>query len=122
MLFRSERPNGHQSCSAHHRVSVRALGPGSPSGGPPRWTGVGEDAAPVRVLQVDPSAFTPPYDHALCTALARMGEHVTLATSRFGYGDVPPALGYVRDEGAFYRFDPLEYRHPIVAERHQQFD
>jgi len=60
----------------------------------------------VRVLQVDPSAFTPPYDHALCTALARMGEHVTLATSRFGYGDVPPALGYVRDEGAFYRFQP----------------
>jgi glycosyltransferase involved in cell wall biosynthesis len=35
-----------------------------------------------------------------------MGEHVTLATSRFGYGDVPPALGYVRDEGAFYRFQP----------------
>ena len=60
----------------------------------------------MRVLQVDPSAFTPPYDHALCTALARMGEHVTLATSRFGYGDVPPALGYVRDEGAFYRFQP----------------
>jgi glycosyltransferase involved in cell wall biosynthesis len=60
----------------------------------------------VRILQVDPSAFTPPYDHALCTALARMGEQVTLATSRFGYGDVPPALGYVRDDRAFYRLQP----------------
>jgi glycosyltransferase involved in cell wall biosynthesis len=57
----------------------------------------------VRVLQVDPSAYTPPYDHALSTALARMGEQVTLATSRFGYGEVPPALGYVRDDRAFYR-------------------
>jgi glycosyltransferase involved in cell wall biosynthesis len=60
----------------------------------------------VRILQVDPSAYTPPYDHALSTALARMGEQVTLATSRFGYGDVPPALGYVRDDRAFYRLQP----------------
>jgi glycosyltransferase involved in cell wall biosynthesis len=60
----------------------------------------------VRILQVDPSAYTPPYDHALSTALAHLGEQVTLATSRFGYGDVPAALGYVRDARAFYRFQP----------------
>jgi glycosyltransferase involved in cell wall biosynthesis len=60
----------------------------------------------VRVLQVDPSAYTPPYDHALSTALARLGDQVTLATSRFGYGAVPAALGYVRDERAFYRLQP----------------
>ena len=38
---------------------------------------------------VDPSAYTPPYDHALCAALARAGADVELVTSRFAYGDVP---------------------------------
>jgi len=51
---------------------------------------------------VDPSAFTPPYDHALCTALARAGADVRLQTSRFGYGPVPAAAGYERVE-RFYR-------------------
>jgi glycosyltransferase involved in cell wall biosynthesis len=60
----------------------------------------------MRVLQVDASAFTPPYDHALCAALARAGAEVTLATSRFGYGDVPAPERYVRDERAFYRWQP----------------
>ena len=31
---------------------------------------------PVRVHVVDPSAYTPPYDHALCAALARAGADV----------------------------------------------
>jgi glycosyltransferase involved in cell wall biosynthesis len=61
---------------------------------------------PLRVLQVDPSAYTPPYDHALCTALAEAGAQVTLATSRFGYGEVPAPAGYVRDERAFYTLQP----------------
>jgi glycosyltransferase involved in cell wall biosynthesis len=56
----------------------------------------------VRVHLVDPSAFTPPYDRALAGALARGGADVTLATSRFGYGDVPAAEGYAVDE-RFYR-------------------
>ncbi|MBV9413924.1 MAG: glycosyltransferase, partial [Solirubrobacterales bacterium] len=43
---------------------------------------------------VDPSAFTPPYDHALSSALARAGAEVELITSRFGYGDVPEPDGY----------------------------
>jgi len=56
----------------------------------------------VRVHIVDPSAYTPPYDHALCRALARAGAEVTLVTSRFAYGSAPPADGYVRRE-LFYR-------------------
>ena len=56
----------------------------------------------MRVDVVDPSAFTPPYDHALCAALARAGAEVRLQTSRFGYGPVPAAEGYERVE-RFYR-------------------
>jgi glycosyltransferase involved in cell wall biosynthesis len=56
----------------------------------------------IRVDVVDPSAFTPPYDHALATALASAGAEVTLVTSRFVYGRVPAADGYRRDE-LFYR-------------------
>jgi glycosyltransferase involved in cell wall biosynthesis len=62
-------------------------------------------AAPMRVDVVDPSAYTPPYDRALCAALARAGVDVELVTSRFGYGDVPPAEGY-RVREAFYRWAP----------------
>jgi glycosyltransferase involved in cell wall biosynthesis len=54
---------------------------------------------------VDPSAFTPPYDHALCSALARAGAGVRLQTSRFGYGPVPAPAGYERVE-RFYRRSP----------------
>jgi glycosyltransferase involved in cell wall biosynthesis len=56
----------------------------------------------MRVHVVDPSAFTPPYDHALCSALARAGAEVELVTSRFAYGAVPDACGYTRRE-LFYR-------------------
>jgi glycosyltransferase involved in cell wall biosynthesis len=59
----------------------------------------------VRVHLVDPSAYTPPYDHALAAALARAGAAVHLYTSRFGYGPVAPAEGYERRE-AFYRWAP----------------
>jgi glycosyltransferase involved in cell wall biosynthesis len=52
----------------------------------------------MRVSMVDPPAFTPPYDHALCAALARAGAHVELVTSRFAYGDVPAAEGYALRE------------------------
>jgi glycosyltransferase involved in cell wall biosynthesis len=56
----------------------------------------------MRVHVVDPSAYTPPYDHALCRALGQLGAEVELFTSRFSYGAVPPADGYVRREW-FYR-------------------
>ncbi|MGI8711714.1 MAG: glycosyltransferase family 4 protein [Solirubrobacteraceae bacterium] len=48
----------------------------------------------MRASIVDPSAFTRPYDHALCTALAHAGAEVELVTSRFAYGDVPAPDGY----------------------------
>jgi len=59
----------------------------------------------VRVDLVDPSAFTPPYDRALAAALAAEGLDVRLVTSRFTYGEVPPAEGFAVDE-RFYRLQP----------------
>lgn len=62
----------------------------------------------MRVHQVDPSAFTPPYDHALCGALAARGLDVVLETSRFPYAEAPwdggraAAAGYELRE-RFYR-------------------
>jgi glycosyltransferase involved in cell wall biosynthesis len=59
--------------------------------------------AALRVHVVDPPAYTPPYDHALCAALARAGAEVTLVTTRFAHGDAPRPEGYARQE----RFYPL---------------
>ncbi len=62
----------------------------------------------MRVHQVDPSAFTPPYDHALCSALAARGLDVVLETTRFPYAEAPwdggraAAAGYELRE-RFYR-------------------
>ena len=56
----------------------------------------------MRVHVVDPSAFTPPYDHALARALAGAGAEVELITSRFAYGPVAAPDGYARRE-LFYR-------------------
>jgi glycosyltransferase involved in cell wall biosynthesis len=61
-----------------------------------------DSAAAVRVAVVDPSAYTPAYDHALCAALARAGATVQLVTSHFAYGEVPEPDGYLRQE-LFYR-------------------
>jgi glycosyltransferase involved in cell wall biosynthesis len=59
-------------------------------------------SVPVRIHVVDPAAYTPPYDHALCSALGAAGEQVTLFTSRFPYGAVAAPDGYTRSE-LFYR-------------------
>jgi glycosyltransferase involved in cell wall biosynthesis len=59
----------------------------------------------VRIDVVDPSAYTPPYDHALCTALARAGAAVRLQTSRFAYAAAPAPDGYERIV-RFYRRAP----------------
>ena len=56
----------------------------------------------MRVTVADPPAYTPPYDHALCAALAARGLEVTLATSHFRYGPAPAPHGYRREE-LFYR-------------------
>src|SRR3954451_408643 len=59
----------------------------------------------MRVSVVDPAAYTPPYDRALCAALARAGAEVELVSAPFPHGEVPPPRGYtVRED--FYRFAP----------------
>ena len=61
----------------------------------------------MRVQVVDPSAYTPPYDHSLCAALARDGAEVELVTSAFRYGAAPAPDGYALRQ----RF----YRHAVGA-------
>jgi glycosyltransferase involved in cell wall biosynthesis len=59
-------------------------------------------SATVRLHLVDPAAYTPPYDRALAAALAARPElDVTLVTSAFRHGEVPPAPG-VRVQERFY--------------------
>jgi glycosyltransferase involved in cell wall biosynthesis len=60
----------------------------------------------VRVVLADPPAFTPWYDHELAAALAQNDADVTVATSRFRFGDVPSPVGYRREE----RYYPLSSR------------
>jgi glycosyltransferase involved in cell wall biosynthesis len=74
-----------------HPIGGRAQGPA-----PIPWR------RPLRVEVVDPSAFTPPYDHALSAGLARAGAEVELVTSRFLYGPVPREDGYEVNQ-LFYR-------------------
>ncbi|MCA1690543.1 MAG: hypothetical protein LC720_09005 [Actinobacteria bacterium] len=54
----------------------------------------------MKVHVVDPAAYTPPYDHALCAGLAAAGAEVDLYTSRFAYGPVPEPAGYARHEAS----------------------
>src|SRR5919201_968549 len=56
----------------------------------------------MRIQVVDPSAYTAPYDHALCAALAHAGADVELITSSFAYGAAPAPDGYQLRE-LFYR-------------------
>jgi glycosyltransferase involved in cell wall biosynthesis len=74
----------------------------------------------MRVAVVDLPAYTPPYDRSLCAGLARAGADVTLLTSRFAHGEVPPADGYeVREP--FYRRSAAatgRARRPLRAAEH----
>jgi glycosyltransferase involved in cell wall biosynthesis len=63
----------------------------------------------VRVHVVDPPAYTPAYDHALCAALASTGLDVELFTSAFRYAELPAPDGYRRRE-FFYRRDARRRR------------
>ena len=56
-------------------------------------TSAQHNSRPMRVTVADPPAYTPPYDHALCEALADRGHDVTLATGHFRYGGVPEPHG-----------------------------
>jgi glycosyltransferase involved in cell wall biosynthesis len=76
----------------------------------------------MRVVLADPSAFTPPYDHALAAALARAGADVELVTSRFRFGAAPAPVGYKSRE-VFYPlssrlFGRSRLRVPLKAAEH----
>lgn len=70
----------------------------------------------MRVRVVDPPAYTPPYDHALCAALAAAGAQVELVTSEFRHGPRPKPDGYTLNDH-FYRMNgPLPVKlaqHPL---------
>ncbi|HZB01358.1 MAG TPA: glycosyltransferase family 4 protein, partial [Actinomycetota bacterium] len=63
----------------------------------------------MRIVLVDPGAYTPPYDDRLATALAARGHDVHLLTAPFRFGDAPPAKGYRRDE-VFFGFSSSLFR------------
>src|SRR5881397_2984316 len=63
----------------------------------------------MRVVLADPPAFTPPYDHALASALARAGAEVELVTSPFRFGQAPAPDGYRRSE-LFYPVSSRVFR------------
>lgn len=76
----------------------------------------------MRVLLLDPAAFTLPYDHHLARALAARGLDVELVTSRFRFGDAPEPDGYSRRE-LFYPassrlFGRSRLRLPLRAAEH----
>jgi glycosyltransferase involved in cell wall biosynthesis len=52
----------------------------------------------MRIVLVDPLAYTPPYDHSLAQALGEKGHDVTLLTSRFPHGRAPEPDHYGREE------------------------
>jgi glycosyltransferase involved in cell wall biosynthesis len=52
----------------------------------------------MKIGIVDPLSYTPPYDDGLAAALARRGHEVTLLAGPFLHGEVPPPVGYVREE------------------------
>jgi glycosyltransferase involved in cell wall biosynthesis len=52
----------------------------------------------VRVVVVDPQAYTPPYDDELCRALAAAGAEVELLTAHFTHGAAPAPDGYLKRE------------------------
>ena len=58
----------------------------------------------MRISVVDPAAYTPPYDRALCAALAAEGLEVELLTRPFRHGETPAAApGYALRESVFGR-------------------
>jgi glycosyltransferase involved in cell wall biosynthesis len=63
----------------------------------------------VRVVLADPPAYTPPYDHALATALAQAGAEVELVTAPFRFGEAPTPDGYRRSE-VFYPISSRLFR------------
>lgn len=72
------------------------------------------EASPISVQVVDPPAFTPPYDHALCGGLVDAGAEVELITSAFAHGPVPEARGYLVDERFYGLAERFGASHPVL--------
>jgi glycosyltransferase involved in cell wall biosynthesis len=66
----------------------------------------------MRIAVVDPSGYTPPYDHRLSRALAQRGHDVELLTSPPFFGTAPKADGYRRTEVFFTATGRLIRRRP----------
>lgn len=60
----------------------------------------------MKIAMVDPAAYTLPYDVSLCEALAEAGHEVTLYTTRFAHGPMPPARGFRMVEWFYKRRVP----------------
>ena len=75
----------------------------------------------MRVVLVDPPAYTPPYDRSLARALAAAGADVELVTSHFRFGDVAAPVGFAAREW-FYPFSSRmgssRLRLPVKAVEH----
>ncbi len=70
----------------------------------------------MRIRVIDPPAYTPPYDHALCSALAAQGDDVELVTSPFRHGARPTPDGYELNDHFYRVAGPLPLRvaqHPL---------
>jgi glycosyltransferase involved in cell wall biosynthesis len=52
----------------------------------------------MKVAMIDPSAFTPPYDHHLCDGLSEAGLDVTLVTTGFNYEGWDNGIPYQKNE------------------------
>jgi glycosyltransferase involved in cell wall biosynthesis len=63
----------------------------------------------VRVQLIDPSAYSPPYDHGLAGGLAAAGADVELVTSRYPWHEAPAPNGFRVNE-TFY---PLAMRRDL---------
>ena len=118
---------GHDQ--AHHSLDVQAPGFGEASAVKevPRpdeelVAHASPYSRPVRVLLLDPAAYTLPYDHHLAGALAARGAEVELVASRFRFGDAPEPHGYHRRE-LFYPLSTRLFRRsrlrlPLKAAEH----
>jgi glycosyltransferase involved in cell wall biosynthesis len=63
----------------------------------------------MRIVLVDPGAYTPPYDHRLASSLAARGHDVHLLTAPFRFGETPSADRYRREE-LFFRLSSSLFR------------
>lgn len=75
----------------------------------------------MRIVLVDPLAYSLPYDHELAEALARRGHEVELLTTPFAFGVPPEPQGYRRSEpfaplsGRLFRRAPRSSARRVLA-------